>query len=231
MNVKTQQTQSAFHLKGSVLTVSVLQILTFDYKAIEKQLEDLVKKNPNFFQHMPIIIDLQKIYSFDTVVDFTAISKLLRQKNLVPVGVINANSTHLAAALEVGLGILPNVKTTNPPRTAKKIEKTKVISAPVRSGQQIYAKDTDLIILSSVSNGAEILADGHIHVYGTLRGRAIAGAAGDKTARIFCHRLEAELISIAGYYKLQEDLASYDQENNIQVLLEEEQLLITPLHS
>ncbi len=78
--------------------------------------------------------------------------------------------------------------------------KSKVITQPVRSGQQIYAKDADLIILSSVGTGAELLADGHIHVYGTLRGRALAGIQGDKSARIFCSDLQAEMVSIAGQY-------------------------------
>ena len=83
---------------------------------------------------------------------------------------------------------------------------TKLITHPVRSGQQIYAAGGDLVVLSSVSPGAEVLADGNIHVYGTLRGRALAGVKGNRSARIFCQRLEAELISIAGHYKISEDL-------------------------
>jgi septum site-determining protein MinC len=72
----------------------------------------------------------------------------------------------------------------------------------VRSGQQFVAKGGDLIVTSSVSHGAELLADGSIHIYGALRGRALAGLSGDVDARIFCHSLEAELVSIAGYYRL-----------------------------
>lgn len=83
---------------------------------------------------------------------------------------------------------------------------TKLITQPVRSGQQIYAPGGDLIVLASVSHGAELLADGHIHVYGSMRGRALAGVLGDKDAMIFCRSLEAELISIAGQYRLSEDL-------------------------
>lgn len=229
MNVKNQQTQSAFILKGSVLTVSVLQILTLDSVALAQQLDELVRKNPNFFHHMPVIIDLQKLYSLDNDINFSEINSLLRKNHLVPVGVIHANPKHLANATKEGLAILPNVKTNQPPRTTKKTERTKVISQPIRSGQQIYAKNCDLVVLSSVSNGAEILADGNIHIYGPLRGRAIAGAAGDTSARIFCHKLEAELISIAGYYKLQEDLAAVEHPSNLQILLEEEQLVISPI--
>lgn len=230
MKVKNEKTtQSAFLLKGSVLTVSVLQILTLDLSAFEQQLEPLVLKNPNFFHHMPVVIDLQKLYSLDNDINFAEINSLLRKNQLVPVGIINANPRHLAAATEVGLGILPNLKTTSPPKPAKKIERTQVISQPIRSGQQIYAKNSDLVVLSSVSNGAEVLADGNIHIYGTLRGRAIAGASGDTTARIFCTKLEAELISITGYYKLQEEIAEVEHPINIQVLLEDEQLKILPI--
>lgn len=82
----------------------------------------------------------------------------------------------------------------------------RVITRPIRSGQQVYSKGGDLIVLAAVSAGAEILADGNIHVYGPLRGRALAGVQGDENARIFCHSLEAELISIAGDFQISEDL-------------------------
>ncbi|NQD19314.1 septum site-determining protein MinC, partial [Pseudomonas aeruginosa] len=83
---------------------------------------------------------------------------------------------------------------------------TKVVKTPVRGGMQIYAAGGDLIVLAAVSPGAELLADGNIHVYGPMRGRALAGVKGDATARIFCQQLAAELVSIAGNYKVAEDL-------------------------
>jgi len=98
-----------------------------------------------------------------------------------------------------------NTDTSQP--TLKSVRQhSKIVHQPVRSGQQVYAAEGDLIILSSVSAGAEILADGNIHVYGSLRGRALAGVKGDTSARIFCHRLQAELVSIAGQYKISEDI-------------------------
>jgi septum site-determining protein MinC len=106
---------------------------------------------------------------------------------------------------------------------------TKIIYQPVRSGQQIYAKGGDLIILAAVSPGAEILADGNIHVYGALRGRALAGVRGDTRARIFCHSLEAELVSIAGHYKISEDLQKSGWKTASQIGLIEDKLTITPL--
>ena len=88
----------------------------------------------------------------------------------------------------------------------KERQVSKIVHHPIRSGQQVYAADGDLVVLASVSAGAEILADGNIHVYGALRGRALAGVKGDTKARVFCHSMAAELISIAGQYKISEDI-------------------------
>lgn len=103
----------------------------------------------------------------------------------------------------------------------------RIVHQPVRSGQQIYARGGDLVILSSVSPGAEILADGNIHVYGTLRGRALAGVNGDEKARILCRSLEAELVSIAGWYKVSDELGGV--EGPVQIYLEGETVCIAPL--
>lgn len=92
------------------------------------------------------------------------------------------------------------------PEALTQLTPTRTIIQPVRSGQQIYAPNGDLLVLNSVSHGAELLADGHIHVYGPLRGRALAGISGNEEAHIFCQSLEAELVSIAGRYKISEDL-------------------------
>ena len=103
---------------------------------------------------------------------------------------------------------------------------TMLIKQPVRSGQQIYAKGSDLVIMSSVGAGAEVLADGHIHIYGSLRGRALAGVQGDSEARIFCHNLDAELVSIAGQYKMSDDIPAEVKKGFVQVYLEDELMKI-----
>lgn len=108
---------------------------------------------------------------------------------------------------------------------ASEKREAKIVSSPVRSGQQIYAKGCDLILLAPVSRGAEVLADGNIHVYGALRGRALAGIMGDKSARIFCQQLEAELVSIAGCFKLSEDLPELKDKNTKQIYLDDNELL------
>jgi septum site-determining protein MinC len=106
---------------------------------------------------------------------------------------------------------------------------TKVITQPVRSGQQVYAPGADLIVLAQVSEGAEVLADGHIHVYGPLRGRALAGVKGDESARIFCQSMEAELLSVAGHFKVHEDLRSDHWKKPAQIYYQADTLHVTPL--
>ena len=106
---------------------------------------------------------------------------------------------------------------------------SKTIIHPVRSGQQIYAQGCDLIILGPVSGGAEILADGNIHIYGRLRGRALAGISGDTSARIFCQSMEAELLSIAGVYKISEDLRSEFWQQSVQACLKDDSLQLVSL--
>ena len=105
---------------------------------------------------------------------------------------------------------------------------TKIITQPVRSGKQIYVKGGDLLVLSSVSHGAEVLADGNIHVYGALRGRALAGVRGDKNARIFCQDLDAELVSIAGQYKISDEIQKPHHSGNglIHIYLDNDELKI-----
>ncbi|AFT79522.1 septum site-determining protein MinC [Alteromonas macleodii str. 'Black Sea 11'] len=114
---------------------------------------------------------------------------------------------------------------TTPPT----LKPAKVINRPVRSGQQVYAEGSDLVITASVSEGAELLADGNIHVYGTLRGRALAGVKGNTGARVFCQSLDAELISIAGQFIMHETVKGECWKKPAQVYLEEETLRIEPL--
>lgn len=129
--------------------------------------------------------------------------------------------------------VATETQTPQPADTPKAVEtkaqETRIIYQPVRSGQQVYAQNGDLIVLAQVSAGAEILADGNIHVYGPLRGRALAGVKGNTKARIFCHSLEAELVSIAGQYKISEDLQNGNWKKPAQIHLEDETLTVKAL--
>jgi septum site-determining protein MinC len=105
--------------------------------------------------------------------------------------------------------------------------KTRLVTQPVRSGTQLYARGADLVVTAAVHTGAEIIADGNIHVYGPLRGRAMAGAAGDAEARIFCSRFEAELVSIAGRYLVSEQMPPEMRGLAVQIVLDDDRLTIT----
>lgn len=234
MNNKAQATNSAFQLKGSLFTLTVLHLFSDQVNAISAQLTGLIKNTPKFFQNMPIVIDLQKFPATSNV-DFTTIDQCLREHQLIPVGIRGGTPQQQQNAIECGLAVLPNTKSdateiSKSPTPAATLAApevfAKVITQPVRSGQQIYARQSDLIILTSVSPGAELLADGNIHVYGALRGRALAGVTGNEQARIFCQQLEAELVAIAGHYWVSEDLQKNTTKQNAQIYLENEKLHI-----
>ncbi len=233
----TAKVSSAFELKGSMFTLAVLHLLNSDMNVFLADLRRHAQKTPNLFKNMPVVIDLQRINREDKDLDFLSLQHHLKQHGLIPVGVRHGSEKLNLAAEIAGLPLLSGQ--SNTPANAKSkpkaaIEKkalpsnTMVVTAPVRSGQQIYAKDANLIIIAPVSHGAEILADGHIHVYGILRGRALAGIKGDDTTRIFCQQLDAELVSIAGFYKLHDDLPSISAAMT-QVYLEGDKIIIEGL--
>ncbi len=113
------------------------------------------------------------------------------------------------------------------PPAPPEAQRARIVTQPVRSGTQIYARGTDLIVTAAVSPGAELIADGNIHVYNVLRGRALAGASGDAGARIFCGRLEAELVSVAGRYLVSDQLPVDQRGHPVQIALVDDQLTIT----
>ena len=228
-----QATQAkAVMLKGSAFTLPVLHLLTANLQAINEQLQDMVTQQPAFFQNTPVVIDLSRL-TCDQSIDFEQLKNQLQQHRLHAVGLRSQHEAHRAAGLAAGFALLatsPN--NPEPDAQAKKPvqqaihNKTRVITQPVRSGQQIYSKG-DLIVLAAVSHGAEILACGHIHVYGRLAGRALAGVNGDTQARIFCRLLDAELVSIAGNYCLHDGLAAQKTSSMIQLSLHDEQIQIS----
>jgi len=213
-------TFSVFSLKGGLFTLTSIQLLSCDFTDLLNQLEDKIKQAPNFFKHAPIVIDAHKLsLEQQANVDLKTLSMILNRLNLVPVGIQGAKLELQKAAIAAGFALIsdsrfesksksdksPSLESLPTPKTLAG-SPTKIITQPIRSGQQVYAPGGDLLVLSSVSPGAELLADGHIHVMGALRGRALAGINGDQQAMIFCKSLEAELISIAGQYQISEDL-------------------------
>ncbi|MFT3742480.1 MAG: septum site-determining protein MinC [Gammaproteobacteria bacterium] len=229
------ETAPTFELKGSLFTLTVMHLLNprIDENFIT-QLRHYAQNTPNLFKNMPLVVDLQKVDAGNIPIDFETLKVQLRQQGLVPVGVRSGNEQYQQAAQQAGLAILASQgvasREASPSKkpAADKLNPSKIVTKPVRSGQQIYAKKADLIVVGPVSHGAELLADGNIHVYGNLRGRALAGVTGNTAARIFCSKLEAELVSIAGYYKLQDEL-SKSHTQAVQVFLENTEIKIEDL--
>lgn len=235
-----------FQLKGSMFTVTVMNILRTDLDQLTQQLRQQVTRAPELFQGMPVVIDLHRIRDSGDSLDLASLALLLSDQGLVPVGVRHCADAERDAARSFGLALLPDSdparggrarsesvpaetpSAAEPPATDKH-GPSRLVTQPVRSGQQIYASGGDLIILSSVSPGAEVLADGHIHIYGNLHGRALAGVQGDDTARIFCRRMYAELVSVAGIYRVYEDIAEELRGRPVQVFLHDQQLRTDPL--
>ena len=219
-----------FEFKGSLFTLTVMHLRQVDKAVINQHLSKKVKQAPGFFNNAPVVIDLEALANTEASPDFAGLYDLLREQGMIPVGVRNGSSKLQAAAALAGLPVLPDSRIP----AAKKADnpapvRNKLVVQPVRSGQQVYAPAGDLILLGPISAGAEVLADGNIHIYGPLRGRALAGVKGDTQARIFCQQLEAELVSIAGRYRVIEEPDVDIQGRCVQMYLSEDRLIIEPL--
>lgn len=230
MTENTLQTQ-AFKLKGRLYTFTVLHVLSSDHNSFVQQLSETVAKAPKLFEQTPVVFDLSFVQNLE--IDLPALIQKAREHGIIPVAIQGGNALHTSLAQCQGLAVLHASSTQDKPIIERTIEHTpqdattKLVTTPVRSGQQVVAKGADLVITSSVSHGAELLADGCIHVYGALRGRALAGLSGNKEARIFCHSLDAELVSIAGYYRLSDAIEPYD--GPCQIYLLDDHIQIEPL--
>ncbi|MDO9169411.1 MAG: septum site-determining protein MinC [Methylobacter sp.] len=240
MSTDSQQktTHSAvLEFKSSTFSVPVLVLASNDVMTIEQQLQDKVNLAPEFFKNSPLVFDLQELNKHDLDIDVTELTKIIRKLGLLPIGIRGGDAQQNQQALKLGIPVHSGHTTAASAETQKQqtpepepksqtvAATTTLITHPVRSGQRIYASG-DLVILAQVSAGAEILAEGNIHVYGSLRGRALAGVQGNTEARIFCSDLQAELISIAGNYKVSEDLNGVALNQHVQIYLQNHTLVI-----
>ncbi len=224
-------------LKGSLFTLTVLHVYDWDRKAISRQVGSKVAQAPDFFRGAPVVLDLPATERSGAPEDLVWLVSLLRDHGFAPVAIRNGTAQLQCAARTLGMGAVlaskaadrPSEPAPAPPPPVVPLAATKVVEHPVRSGQQVYAQRGDLIVLGAVSTGAELLADGNIHVYGALRGRALAGVNGNLEARIFCQSLEAELVSIAGNYKVIEELDAAALHKAVQILLQNDRLMIKEL--
>ncbi|MEA1065213.1 septum site-determining protein MinC [Erwinia sp. HR93] len=200
-------------LKGSSFTLSVVHLHETQPAVIREALQDKIAQAPAFLKHAPVVLNVASLN--DKAGDWGQILQIITDAGLHVVGVSGCKDSILRAEIErAGLPLLtegkdkvrPMVPQAPAEPVASVATKTRIIDTPVRSGQRVYAPNSDLVVTSHVSAGAELIADGNIHIYGGMRGRALAGASGDRDAQIFCTALTAELVSIAGVYWLSDRL-------------------------
>lgn len=223
----------ALEVKGRMATLTVLRLLSTDLPRIEDDLAGLLSRARGLFRQSPVVLDAAALEAGDGAAVLGSVADLLRRRGMVPVGAVGIDEDRAA---EAGLAVLRGLEQGGSARRRAAAAEpvpapagSRVVDTPVRSGQQIYARGGDLVVLAPVSAGAEVLADGHVHVYGALRGRALAGVQGDTGARIFCQQLHAELISIAGSYLVSERLPEPVLGRAVQVRLEGDSLRVEPL--
>jgi len=220
---------ASIEFKGSSFTLSVLHLKSSKLADIYADLTNKIAQAPDFFYLVPVMVNIEKLAC---PIDYQGIKKLVEESNFTFVGFTGAVDKEQRLIMrELGFSFVntakipPPKKSTVTAETGKEIIETKKNTIPkiinnnlytdkihrgqIRSGQQVYAKDQNLVVIGSVSAGAEVIADGNIHVYGSLRGRAIAGATGHHKAQIYCQNLEAELVSINGNYWLSESMEEH----------------------
>ena len=240
-------TSLVYDIKSADLPLVAFQLKSMDLQAVAQALALQLQETPDFFNQDPALIDLDGLAAEEGVIDFAGLVQTLMQHGLRPVAVKTGRSDWLALAMQAGLvtaddarirrqapaaaAAAPAVVATPP---APALSEALVLDKPLRSGQQFYAKGRDLIVLAMVNPGAEVLADGNIHVYAPLRGKAIAGARGYTGARIFAQNMDPELISIAGVYRTSEnplpaDVRGHAAQVALQTGTDGERLVITAL--
>ena len=240
-----------FQIRGRFFTAIALRLAGRPDEKLLEELDAQLRQMPNFFAGAPLVIDLEHAAGLLQKGDLLQLIEHLRSRDLSVFGVQSGTPEQVATAAAAGLislaggrdAPLQNVRrdegraqtatSTAAPETPPAAEalppKNLMVTTPVRSGQTVFADRGDLVVVGPVGSGAELVAAGNIHVYGQLRGRAMAGVNGDETARIFCQSLDAELLAIAGLYRTSETLGPDIRRKGVQAFLEGERLCVEPL--
>ena len=216
---------TSFEIKSANLPLVALLLKSADLTRLSAEFAQRFGDMPDFFDHDPMVIDLSPLQQAEpgAGTDFAALLALLRSYRLNPIAVRGGDDTQMTQAVEAGLtpasdATLQRAAPAQSPEpiapqpVAEPVAQPQpapgalVIDKPLRSGQQVYARGRDLVVMAMVNPGAEVIADGHIHVYAPLRGKAIAGASGDREARLFCQRFDPELVSIAGLFRIADQI-------------------------
>lgn len=239
----------SFRLRASNYSLLTLRLLTGRIEEVLPALGDQFQKAPGFLRFAPIAIALDELG--DDRLDFPALIQGLRALEILPIGVTGGTQMQRAAAAGAGLPTLrptgqketevqapapvaappvamPSPAPAPPPPPAA-LARPLVVEQNIRAGQRVHAQGTDLIVIGTVNPGAEVIADGNIHIYGALRGRAVAGAGDDGAARIFAQNFDPELVAIAGFYAVRDGLSGTPIGRGAIVRLEGEQLRFNPI--
>lgn len=195
--------KQAFHFKGGNYTISAININVTELKQIKSLLNSKLSQSKSFFQNTPFAIDIRDIDNDEKCsLDFLEkVIESFKDNGMIPVGFVVNNKELKTQLAKASYNILKSGKTKEAVADENKnYTSAKIITTPVRTGQSINARDADVIVTANVNNGAEIIADGSVIVYGRIGGRVLAGSSGNKEARIICKDLKAELVSIAGKY-------------------------------
>lgn len=246
------RTRALFEFKSATLPLIAVILKTSDLDLLAEALDAQLADSPDFFEQEPVVIDLSQLEESEESggeaadIDFDRLRQLLARHQTQPIAVRGGNDEQNSAARAAGLSIaaMPVAPPARPPAPAEApspapqivrevpvpASGTLVIDRPLRSGQQVYARGGDVIVLDVVNVGAEVIADGHVHVYAPLRGKAIAGARGNTEARIFSTCMEAQLVAIAGIYRTSEVALPADvQGKPAQIWLNEQKLVFEPI--
>lgn len=255
--VSEDPSQPCYEIKSADLSLVALLLNTTDISEVSRALKQQMDESPGFFDHDPVLIDVHGLnLAEDQTIDLQALMAVIRAHDLVPLAIKGASPALLVLAKGAGLvdasdarirrvvavsELAPPDPTPSPSEAPVAIpapvvvpQGAMVVDKPLRSGQQVYAKGRDLVVMAMVNPGAEVISDGNIHIYATLRGKAIAGARGNTEARIFALAMEPELISIAGVYRTSENALPPEVLGRpAQVCLQSgpdgDKLLVTPL--
>lgn len=249
--------EPAGELKIGQVGIANLKIRTLDIPALAEEMRQRVSRAPKMFDRAAVILDFGGLTQLPTATQARELVDALRAAGALPVGLAYGSSENDALAVELGLPLLAKFRAQYeraggeadivppvPAKAAAEPEKPRTATTPatsaagepglmqvasVRSGQQLYAEQRDLTVVGTVGAGAEVIADGSIHIYGALRGRALAGAQGMENARIFCRDFHAELVAIAGTYMVADDFPRELIGRAVQIRLEQGKLHIAAL--
>ena len=254
---QAQDFELAGDLRIGQVGIANLRVRSLDIERLAVEMRDRVQRAPKLFARGAVVVDFGGLPALPDVATARALLDALREAGALPVALAWGSSENEQLAVELGLPLLAKFRAqyepadaapavtpaaAKPARAAEAPRPEAAAEVPargggpglmqataVRSGQQVYADNRDLTVLAAVGAGAEVIADGSIHIYGALRGRALAGAQGNAKARIFCREFHAELVAVAGHYKVLEDIPVELRGKAVQVWLDGDQLKIAAL--